>query len=78
MSLRPSLAQCCLRPKPADFRRLRGYASMHRKIYFEKYRPLRHKVFAHRQLSEEAAVREPLAKTNIREMPNAGLSAVPL
>jgi hypothetical protein len=55
-------------PKPADFRRLRGYASKQRKIYLEKYQPLRHKVFAHRGLSNKADVSALFAKTNIREM----------
>jgi hypothetical protein len=55
-------------PKPADFRRLRGYVSKHRKIYAEKYRPLRHQVFAHKGLSDAAAVSALFAKTNIREM----------
>jgi hypothetical protein len=55
-------------PKPADFRRLRGYVSKHRKIYVEKYRPLRHQIFAHKILSDAAAVSALFAKTDIREM----------
>jgi len=55
-------------PKPADFRRLRGYASKHRKIYIEKYRPLRHQIFAHRGLSEATDVSALFERTNIREM----------
>jgi hypothetical protein len=55
-------------PKPADFRRLRGYASKQRKIYLEKYQPLHHKVFAHRELSNKADVSALFAKTNIREI----------
>ena len=39
-------------PKPADFRHLCGYVSKHRKIYADKYRPLRHQVFAHKGLSD--------------------------
>jgi HEPN superfamily AbiU2-like protein len=34
----------------------------------EKYRPLRHKVFAHRGVTSRAEVGELFAKTNIREM----------
>ncbi|MPZ37176.1 MAG: hypothetical protein GEU95_03785 [Rhizobiales bacterium] len=55
-------------PKPADFRRLRNYVSTHRKIYADKYRPLRHQVFAHKGLSDAAAVSALFARTNIREM----------
>jgi hypothetical protein len=55
-------------PKPSDFRRLRGYVSKQRKIYIDKYRPLRHQVFAHKGLSDAAVVSALFAKTNIREM----------
>lgn len=55
-------------PKPADFRRLRGYVSKHRKIYLDKYQPLRHQVFAHKGLSDAADVSALFAKTNIREL----------
>jgi AbiU2 len=55
-------------PRPTDLRRLRGYVSKHRKVYIDKYRPLRHKVFAHKGLSDAAAVSALFAKTNIREM----------
>ena len=55
-------------PKPADFRRLRGYVSKQRKIYLEKYQPVRHQVFAHKGLSDAAQESALFAKTNIREM----------
>jgi hypothetical protein len=55
-------------PRPADFRRLRGYVSRQRKIYLEKYQPLRHKLFAHKGVSDPADVSALFAKTNIREM----------
>jgi hypothetical protein len=55
-------------PKRADFHRLRDYVSKHRKIYIEKYRPLRHQVFAHRGVSDAADVSALFARTNIREM----------
>jgi hypothetical protein len=55
-------------PRPTDWQRLRGYVSKQRKIYFEKYRPLRHKVFGHKVLSDPEAVSALFAKTNIREM----------
>lgn len=55
-------------PKPADFRRLRGYVSKQRKIYLAKYRDLRHKVFAHKEIADAGQVSALFAKTNIREM----------
>lgn len=55
-------------PKPADFRRLRGYVSKHRKTYLAKYRDLRHKVFAHKEITDATQVSALFARTNIREM----------
>jgi hypothetical protein len=55
-------------PKPADFRRLRGYLSKQRKLYLSKYQALRHRVFAHRGLSSASDISALFAKTNIREM----------
>jgi hypothetical protein len=55
-------------PKPSDFRPLRGYVSKHHKIYVEKYRPLRHQIFAHKGLSDAADVSALFARTNIREL----------
>src|SRR5690348_2068181 len=55
-------------PKRADFRRLRGYMSKHRKIYVTKYRDLRHKVFAHKEITDATQVSTLFARTNIREM----------
>jgi hypothetical protein len=55
-------------PKGADFRRLRGYVSKHRKIYLTKYQDLRHKVFAHKEITDATQVSALFARTNIREM----------
>jgi hypothetical protein len=55
-------------PKPADFRRLRGYVSRQRKIYLDKYQPLRHRVFAHKELSDAADLSALLARTRIRDI----------
>jgi len=55
-------------PKAADFRRLRAYVGKQRKIYNTNYRELRHKVFAHKELTDPAAVSALFAKTNIREL----------
>lgn len=55
-------------PKAADFRRLRAYVGKQRKIYNAKYRDLRHKIFAHKELTDSAAVSALFARTNIREL----------
>jgi hypothetical protein len=55
-------------PKPADFRRLRGYVSKYRKAYLTKYQDLRHKVFAHREITDATQITALFARTNIREM----------
>ena len=48
-------------PTPEDFRRLRKHVATRRKVYEESFRPLRHKVFAHKQVlsgSETVALYE--------------------
>lgn len=55
-------------PKAVDFRRLRAHVQKQRKIYNDKYRDLRRKVFAHKELTDPAAVSALFAKTNIREL----------
>jgi hypothetical protein len=55
-------------PKPADFRRLRGYVSKQRKIYLDKYQPLRDRVFAHKELSDAADLSALLARTKVRDI----------
>lgn len=55
-------------PTGQDFRRLKHHVSMRRKIYEEKYKPLRHKVFAHRAVATRDEVADLFAKTNIREL----------
>ena len=55
-------------PTAADFRRLRAYVHKRRKTYEAKYRDLRHKVFAHKELTDPAAVTALFAKTNVREL----------
>jgi hypothetical protein len=51
-----------------DFRRLRGHVKKRRLLYERNYRDLRHKVFAHRELADPAAVTALFSKTNIREL----------
>ena len=55
-------------PSSEDFRRLKRHLSARRKIYEANYRPLRHKVFAHRSVATRIEVGELFARTNIREM----------
>ena len=55
-------------PTATDFRRLRAHVKKYRKIYEAKYRDLRHKLFAHREVSSRADIDALFAKTNIREL----------
>ncbi|MDP2681600.1 MAG: hypothetical protein Q8P28_02170 [Deltaproteobacteria bacterium] len=55
-------------PTNDDFRRLRKYVSKYRKIYENTYRDIRHKVYAHKVLSNKADVHNLFARTNIREI----------
>jgi hypothetical protein len=55
-------------PTRDDFRRLKRQVAQRRKTYEENYRPLRHKVFAHRGVTTPAQVTELFAKTNLREL----------
>jgi hypothetical protein len=55
-------------PTSADFRRLKTHVRKRRKIYESNYRELRHKVFAHRALTDQAAISALYARTNIREL----------
>ena len=55
-------------PTPQDFRRLRSHVRKWRKIYVSNYRDLRHKLFAHKEVSDHAEIDALFAKTNIREL----------
>jgi len=55
-------------PKAADFRRLRAHIRRRRNTYESKYRDLRHKVFAHKEVTDRKALSELFARTNIREL----------
>jgi AbiU2 len=55
-------------PTAADFRRLRAHVQKRRKIYEANYRDLRHKIFAHKALTDQVAIAALFAKTNIREL----------
>ena len=55
-------------PSSDDFRRLKRHVALRRKIYESNYKPLRHKVFAHRGVLSQVEVADMYAKTNIREL----------
>lgn len=55
-------------PTVDDFRKLKRYVAVRRRIYEENYRPLRHKLFAHRGTTERTEIAALFAKTNIREL----------
>ncbi|HRL74274.1 MAG TPA: hypothetical protein PK440_08425 [Candidatus Accumulibacter phosphatis] len=55
-------------PSREDFRTLKRHVAIRRKLYEEKYRPLRHKVFAHRGVTTREQVGELFAKTNLKEL----------
>lgn len=55
-------------PTPIDFRRIRAHIRKRRKIYENNYRELRHKVFAHKGVSNSAETAALFGKTNIREL----------
>ncbi len=64
----PNYLRTAYVPTVADFRRLRAYVKKYRKIYEARYKPLRHKFFAHKEVSDQADVAALFAQTNIREM----------
>lgn len=55
-------------PSGDDFRRIKRHVAQRRKIYEKNYRPIRHKVFAHRAVVTNAEVGELFAKTNLQEL----------
>ncbi len=55
-------------PTAVDFRRLRKYVAKYRKIYATVYKDIRHKVIAHKDLSNVDDIHALYAKTNIAEM----------
>lgn len=55
-------------PTVDDFRRLRKYIRKYRKIYENTYKDIRHKIYAHKELTNESDINKLYARTNIREM----------
>lgn len=55
-------------PKANDFRELRKKIKEFRKIYETNYRDIRHKIYAHKEVSDAEEVQKLFSKTNIREL----------
>ena len=55
-------------PTGNDFRRLKRYVAIRRRIYEANYGPLRHQLFAHRSASSQTNIDALFARTNIREL----------
>ena len=64
----PDYLNSVYEPSNDDFRRLKRHVAERRRTYEDKYRPLRHKVFAHRGVASKSEVSDLFAKTNIREL----------
>jgi AbiU2 len=64
----PAFLERAYVPKEEDFRRLRSHVRKRRKIYDDKYRELRRKVFAHKELADRGAISALFGKTSIREL----------
>ncbi|MGI8427393.1 MAG: hypothetical protein ACR2M4_12565 [Actinomycetota bacterium] len=58
-------------PTADDFRRLRKHVAARRKVYTECFRPLRHKVFAHKQIFKQNEAHALFANAKIKEPPTA-------
>lgn len=55
-------------PTADDFRRLRKHVAKRRKIYTECFRPLRHKVFAHKQMFNQDEAHVLFANAKIKDL----------
>ena len=55
-------------PTTKDFRRLRKHVKNYRRIYEQNYRSIRHKIYAHKELSDRAEVQKLYQKTRIGEL----------
>jgi len=55
-------------PTPDDFRRLRKSVNKYRGIYNEKYRGIRHSIYAHKLVSKRSEVESLCANTNYSEL----------
>lgn len=64
----PKYLENVYEPTPEDFRRLRKHVKNYRRIYVEKYRDIRHKIYAHKELSDKADVQKLYKGTRIGEL----------
>ena len=55
-------------PTGDDFRRLKRYVSQRRTIYEVNYKPIRHRVFAHREVASPGTIHDLFKATNIGEL----------
>jgi AbiU2 len=55
-------------PTAKDFRELRAEVDKHRKVYVARFRDVRDKIYAHKELSDHDAMNELLAKATIDEL----------
>jgi hypothetical protein len=55
-------------PNDDDFRRLKKHIRRYRKIYEKNYREIRHKVYAHKELSKPEEIAALYSQTSIEEM----------
>ncbi len=55
-------------PTPDDFRHLRAHVHKHRRVYEAKYRDIRHRLFAHKEVSAWAEINALFKETNIQEL----------
>lgn len=55
-------------PTNKDFRALRKKVKEHRRVYEANYRDIRHKIYAHKEVSDAEEVQKLFSKTNIREL----------
>jgi hypothetical protein len=55
-------------PTTTDFRRLRAHVAKRRQIYEAKYRDIRHKFYAHKEVVEGAEANALFSKTSVKEI----------
>ncbi|NOR42081.1 MAG: hypothetical protein GQ572_02005 [Gammaproteobacteria bacterium] len=55
-------------PTAKDFRELRKKINIYRKIYKSNYKDIRHKIYAHKQVTDAEDVQKLFSKTNFREL----------
>ncbi len=55
-------------PSVTDFRRIRKHIKKYRQIYESNYKAIRHKILAHKELSDAKAIHDLYTKTNVREL----------